>query len=132
MNELVLITVGALVGAGVGWVIAHHIAIKAFANVISRLGIPEHKLEALLDDIRENGYQEEEDSIPLEHTLTVRVEQHGGVLYAYNDETEQYIGQHTDPEELIETISQSVPADTLVNIPINKGGIFFKDCAEKG
>ena len=129
MEELVGYIIVLVIGIAIGWFYANRVAIQAFANVIQRLGVPEEKLIELMEDIKENGYQEEEESSPIEDTIEVRVEQVDGVLYAYNDVTQEFLAQHSDPELLIERISQQIPSGSLVSIPVNKGGLFFKDIA---
>jgi hypothetical protein len=78
-----------------------------FARILDDLGVKPHQIKALLD---EDTAAESEELARLE----VRVEQHQGVLFAYRTDTEEFLGQGTDKQTLIDSIARRLRDVRLV------------------
>lgn len=129
-----LLIVG-FIGALLGWSVAKYLYTNALAQLIESLNISEDQLRRAVHDlgidipdtkpethtIEIDGEEYEYDSY-----VEVRIEESGGVLYAYDDDTDQFIAQDRDPNELIEFLTNHFPAKTRVNIDPNNGAEYLK------
>lgn len=120
-----------IVGGLIGWYACHRFAVRALADVLNRLGIPQERMEALLEEILEDDSDTDqpETLADPEHTVEVEVELVDEVYYAYRWDTAEFIAQADTPAQLLDRMVQRFPKDTHVNIDIERGGLFFKDLA---
>ena len=81
-----------------------------FARILDDLGVKPAQIKALLDkDLA--AEEDEEDGLA---RLEVRVEQHQGVLFAYRTDTEEFLGQGTDKQTLVDSIARRLRDVRLV------------------
>jgi division protein CdvB (Snf7/Vps24/ESCRT-III family) len=97
------------------WVTTHLLALS-FRQILNDLGVKNEQLRKLaenvgveLPDVNENT-QDGTQLTPLEITL----EQHQGVLYAYRKDTKQFLGQGTDQQGLVDSISKRMDNVRLI------------------
>jgi hypothetical protein len=97
------------------WVTTHLLALS-FRQILNDLGVKNSQLRQLaenvgleLPDVNENTA----DGVTLV-PLEVTIEQHQGVLYAYRKDTKQFLGQGTDREGLIDSISKRMTDVRLI------------------
>ena len=97
------------------WVTTHLLALS-FRQILNDLGVKNSQLRQLaenvgleLPDVNENTATGV-TLVPLE----VTIEQHQGVLYAYRKDTKQFLGQGTDREGLIDSISKRMTDVRLI------------------
>ena len=97
------------------WVTTHLLALS-FRQILTDLGIKNSQLRKLAEDVGVELPAVNENTatgdtlIPLEITL----EQHQGVLYAYRKDNQQFLGQGTDREGLIDSISKRMTDVRLI------------------
>ena len=97
------------------WVTTHLLALS-FRQILTDLGVKNEQLRKLATDVgielpAVNADTADGDRLtPLEITL----EQHQGVLYAYRKDTKQFLGQGTDREGLIDSISKRMTDVRLI------------------
>jgi hypothetical protein len=97
------------------WVTTHLLALS-FRQILTDLGVKNEQLRKLAEnvgvdvpDVNENTALGDQLT-PLE----VTIEQHQGVLYAYRKDTKQFLGQGTDREGLIDSISKRMTDVRLI------------------
>jgi hypothetical protein len=78
-----------------------------FARILDDLGVKPAQIKALLD----KDLAADEDDLT---RLEVRVEQHQGVLFAYRTDTEEFLGQGTDKQTLVDSIARRLRDVRLV------------------
>jgi hypothetical protein len=116
MELLIAIIIAFAFGWYAGsWVTTHLLALS-FRQILDDLGVKNSQLRKLatdvgveLPDVNENTATGEELT-PLE----VTIEQHQGVLYAYRKDTKQFLGQGTDQQGLIDSISKRMTDVRLI------------------
>jgi hypothetical protein len=97
------------------WVTTHLLALS-FRQILTDLGVKNSQLRKLAENVgvelpAVNENAADGDSLtPLE----VTIEQHQGVLYAYRKDNQQFLGQGTDREGLIDSISKRMTDVRLI------------------
>jgi hypothetical protein len=116
MELLILVVIAFAFGWYAGsWVTTHLLALS-FRQILNDLGVKNEQLRKLATDVglelpAVNADTATGDTlVPLE----VTIEQHQGVLYAYRKDTKQFLGQGTDREGLIDSISKRMTDVRLI------------------
>lgn len=103
--EYILAAVGFIVGWIMGAKITRAIMQRVFAEVLGDLNINADNLKALAEkygmkvtkvEVDENGEEQE--------VVEVKIEEHHGQLYAFRKDTDKFLGQGANREELIERL----------------------------
>ena len=116
MELLILVVIAFALGWYAGsWVTTHLLALS-FRQILTDLGVKNSQLRQLATDVgielpavNENA----QDGVGLT-PLEVTIEQHQGVLYAYRKDNKQFLGQGTDREGLIDSISKRMTDVRLI------------------
>lgn len=102
--EYIIVAVAAfIVGYMIGGAIRGAMQAMAFKNILQDLGVTTEQLLKLKDRIDRQGPSPDLDVT--ENVIEVRLEQHGNQIYAYRKDTEQFLGQGTDREALIQHLN---------------------------
>jgi PP-loop superfamily ATP-utilizing enzyme len=107
-----------LIAFALGWWIGHKVSgfwmALSFREILKDLGVTEQQLKKLAEkngiDLPEKPTEESEET-PILTPIEIRIEEHQGVLYAYRLDNDQFLGQGTDREALIERLT-----DNLTNV----------------
>jgi hypothetical protein len=116
MELLIAIIIAFAFGWYAGsWVTTHLLALS-FRQILTDLGVKNEQLRALAENV---GVElpAVNESTALRDQLTpleVILEQHQGVIYAYRKDTKQFLGQGTDREGLIDSISKRMTDVRLI------------------
>ena len=122
IETLILIVLAFAVGWRLGSWITTHLLAQSFRQILNDLGVKNSQLRKLAEDVgvelpAVNASTAEGDSLtPVEITI----EQHQGVLYAYRKDNQQFLGQGTDRQGLIDSISKRM-TDVRLIIDQNDG-----------
>jgi len=116
MELVILVVIAFALGWYAGsWVTTHLLALS-FRQILTDLGVKNSQLRQLATDVgielpavNENA----QDGVGLT-PLEVTIEQHQGVLYAYRKDNKQFLGQGTDREGLIDSISKRMTDVRLI------------------
>lgn len=111
--ELIIVLI---VGLVVGYKISTAMHLQAIKDLLRSLDISNEDLmraarknasaEMLLElDAIEQRYQQQKSE---ETVIDVKLEQHGGQIYAFRKDTDQFIGQGADTAALIERLNQTL------------------------
>ena len=124
--EIIIGIFAFMFGLFIGFQYAARQSGKVFHYMLEEFGVSE---EQLLRKAAELGIDtsdyEPEDS----NTVELTVERLDGRYYAYRYETDEFIAQDDTPEGLLEQLIRHFPANTRVNIDIDRGGKYFQNCA---
>ena len=111
---LIVFALGCWIGS---WVRGTWMALS-FREILKDLGVTEQQLRKLAQD---NNIKIDEDklkdTITGEITVTpmeIKIEQHGDMLYAYKLEDDQFLGQGTDREALIQRLTENLTNVRLI------------------
>jgi hypothetical protein len=113
MIELII---ALLVGIWIGRTVSNVINQWTFSKILEDLKVTDRQLMELRDQI--DG---EEVAI-----VEIKLEQHLGQLYAYRKDTEEFLGQGTDREQLIETLKTRFTGKTTVVVREQDGAELIK------
>jgi hypothetical protein len=93
-----------------------HLLALSFRQILNDLGIKNEQLRKLATDVGVDVPDVNADAQP-ENTLTpleIVLEQHQGVIYAYRKDNKQFLGQGTDQQGLIDSISKRMTDVRLI------------------
>ena len=102
-----------LIVAGVGWwegsAWTAMVLRSGFQKILKELGVTEQQLKKLARD-HGMGVEEAKPSAdePQLTSVEIKLEQHQGVIYAYQIEDGKFLGQGADREELIESLKKNL------------------------
>jgi hypothetical protein len=96
--DVVAFIVGTVIGFAVGWRICNRFHENMLSEILESAGVTADQLEAAILKIQQD---EPEDAMP---SVEVRIEQHGAALYDFRVDTDQFLGQCIDRDELIARI----------------------------
>jgi hypothetical protein len=97
------------------WVTTHLLALS-FRQILNDLGVKNEQLRKLATDVGvelpavNQNTADGEQLTPVE----VTIEQHQGVLYAYRKDNQQFLGQGTDRQGLVDSISKRMTDVRLI------------------
>ena len=112
----ILVVIAFASGWYAGSKITEHLLALSFRQILNDLGIKNEQLRKLATDVGVELPDVNADTatgdtlVPLE----VTIEQHQGVLYAYRKDNQQFLGQGTDREGLIDSISKRMTDVRLI------------------
>lgn len=128
--------IGIIVGAAGGFFVAQYMYLAALQQLLQRLDIKEADLRRVAEEMGLDIAKPEPETVEVDGEVyeydvyvEVRVEKLGDTLYAYNDETNEFLAQERDPALLVERLSQLFPTRTRVNVDPANGGNFLKNVA---
>jgi hypothetical protein len=119
MEFLVEFIIGFVIGAYLGSKITGWLNRATFQEILDDLNVSDKQLEDLA---RRNGVkfdhdEESADSVIIE----VKIEQHGDQLYAYRKDSDEFLGQGSNKDELIDRLTGQFSANTKLVIAKEDG-----------
>lgn len=104
MSEFTIgIIVAFIVGAIVGWKVNDALFKYTFGKMLNDAGVTDAKLAQFIKHWQPIVEQESGIS-PVEDKISIKIEQHNGVLYAFRKDTDAFLGQAATAEELIDVL----------------------------
>jgi hypothetical protein len=116
MELLIAILIAFAFGWYAGSWITTHLLALSFRQILTDLGVKNEQLRKLAEDVGvelPDVNQNTADGVGLT-PLEVIIEQHQGVLYAYRKDNQQFLGQGTDQEGLVDSISKRMTDVRLI------------------
>ena len=95
--ELICFIVGLIIGAWSSTLFNRWI----FSQVLDRLGVDHLRLKKLAEDLESEVTEPQEPHEEQTTQLLIKLEEHNGVIFAYDRETMQFLAQGTDADALI-------------------------------
>ncbi len=105
IDIIVLLALGFVIG----YKVSEIIHLLSFRRIMRDLKITEQQLREVA---RDNGIDvpddrsEEDRELGIRETIHIKIEQHGGQIYAYKSDTDEFLGQGTDPDDLVNGIAR--------------------------
>ncbi len=96
-------------GFAIGYKVSEIIHLLSFRRIMRDLNISEQQLIKVARDqgIAVKDERSEEDrELGIRETIHIKIEQHGGQIYAYKSDTDEFLGQGTDPDDLVNGIAR--------------------------
>ena len=113
---MIEIIIALLVGIWIGRTVSNVINQWTFSKILEDLKVTDRQLMELRDQI------DGEDTAIVE----IKLEQHLGQLYAYRKDTEEFLGQGPDREQLIERLKARFTEKTTVVVREQDGADLIK------
>ena len=103
---LLIVCVAAIAGA-IGFKAASLMYQAIFADMLEKLGVTEEQIRKLGKSLGEELGQDTSifDEVAGKDTISIRIEKHNNTLYAYRKDTEEFLGQGTDKDELLDRLN---------------------------
>ena len=111
--DLLAFVLGCILGGIVGYKAADHLHKALIPDIFRRAGVTPEKLEAVMKDLQREIDTEEGKTVEFPN-LEIKVEQHGGRMFAYRKDSGLFLAQGKTRDELIAMISEKVSNVTLV------------------
>jgi hypothetical protein len=116
IETAIILVLAFAAGWYIGSTVTTHLLALSFRQILQDLGVKNSQLRQLAEDVgvavpAVNENAADGDSLtPVE----VTIEQHQGVLYAYRKDNQQFLGQGTDRQGLIDSISKRMTDVRLI------------------
>ena len=112
----ILVVIAFAFGWYLGSQVTAYLLSLSFRQILNDLGVKNEQLLKLAQDIDPDfsAVNASTDSGEGLTPLEVTIEQHQGVLYAYRKDNKQFLGQGTDREGLIDSISKRMDNVRLI------------------
>ena len=126
--EIIVGIFAFMFGLFIGFQYAARQSGKVFHHMLEELGVTEDQLlkKAAEMGIDTSDYVREDTE---DNTVELTVERVEGRYFAYRWETDEFLAQDDTPEGLLEQLIKLFPANTRVNIDIERGGKYFENLA---
>lgn len=116
IETAIILVLAFAAGWYIGSTVTTHLLALSFRQILNDLGVKNSQLRQLANDVGVDVPDVNEntaDGVGLT-PLEVTIEQHQGVLYAYRKDNQQFLGQGTDREGLIASISKRMTDVRLI------------------
>jgi hypothetical protein len=116
--EYIIVAILAFIA---GWTISSWISAHAFREILNDLGVSDDQLMKFLE---ENPEAEEEVELEV---MEIKIEEHEGRLYAYRLDDDQFLGQGTDHNTLINRLTENLTNVKLIISEENGAKLIAKE-----
>ena len=118
------IVVGVFIGTFVGFKIGERIHVSMFKDILTRLQIPESRMLAMLEELRDDLPDDHEDAMP---RVKVKVELVNDQLYVYRLDTMEFLCQGANREAVIACLADRFHKDFKIILSEEHGAKYLKE-----
>jgi hypothetical protein len=118
------IVLGVFIGAFVGFKIGERIHVSMFKDILTRLQIPESRMLAMLEELRDDLPDDHEDAMP---RVKVKVELVNDQLYVYRLDTMEFLCQGANREAVIACLADRFHKDFKIVLSEENGAKYLKE-----
>jgi hypothetical protein len=118
------IVLGVFIGTFVGFKIGERIHVSMFKDILTRLQIPESRMLAMLEELRDDLPDDHEDAMP---RVAVKVELVNDQLYVYRLDTMEFLCQGANREAVIACLADRFRKDFKIVLSEEHGAKFLKE-----
>jgi hypothetical protein len=104
----------------VGWKVSAWIQTYITKQILEDLGVTDKQLLKAIADMEAD--KPEAAAIDNRTTVELKIEAHGGHLYAFDLATDTFVSQAADPDSLVDTLFKRYPVNTRIVIQRENGG----------
>jgi hypothetical protein len=130
IEVLILCAVVGIISGMVSWKASAAFHQSIFAEMLERLDVSEEQLKGMVKEMADEAglvlSPQESKAVEWANEINIRIEQHKDTLYAYRKDTEEFLGQGTDKDELIERLNSKFPGGARLNVAEQDGAAHFK------
>lgn len=119
MIDFLISLVTFILGAAWGWFLCDRWHTKMIGEILQRAGVTDQQLRGLVSELRSELPKEHPDALP---DVEVKVEQHGGQLYAYRVDNDEFLGQGADRDSLLAAINEKARTNFNMIVRKDQGG----------
>lgn len=119
MIDILLLVALFFSGFALGFKVSDVWHTRMIREILERAGLNDEKLHKVVNSIRAELPEGHEDGLP---KVEVKIEQHGGQLYAYRADNDEFLGQGTDRESLITAIQEKTKDNFIMVVRQDQGG----------
>ena len=128
METFILIVLGFVVG----YKISEIVHVYSFKKILDDLGVGEGDLRKLHSKLaKEVGEEAEEEPQAERIPVEIKVEEHQGILFAYEAEHDTFIAQGKTSDELLERIMNKYPVNVRVICDRSNGGDLIEEAVQR-
>jgi hypothetical protein len=129
LSLILLIVCVAAVAGVIGFQIAALMYQAIFADMLEKLGVTEEQVRKLGKQLGEELGQDTSvfDEVDGKDAINIRIEKHNNTLYAYRKDTEEFLGQGTDKDELIERLNSKFANGAHLIVTEDDGAALVKE-----
>ena len=102
--DILAFIIGAVLGGLIGYRVADGVHKAVMPDMFRRLGVTPDQLEQVLQDLQKEVNAEEGKDTRTE--ITIKVEQHGTQLYVFRKDTDEFLGQGKDHNEILSILQK--------------------------
>jgi hypothetical protein len=111
----------------IGWKLSAWIQTYITKQILQDLGVTDKQLLKAIADME----ADKPEAIDNRTTVELKVETHGGHLYAYDLATDTFVSQAADPDSLVDTLFKRYPVNTRIVIQRENGGDLVEAALER-
>lgn len=131
IDVFLLCLVTGCLSAWIGWKASAAFHQNIFAEMLERLDISEDQLKGMVKEMAEEAGLElspqEAKAVEWANEIKIRIEKHNDTLYAYRKDTEEFLGQGTDKDELIGRLNIKFAGGAQLVVSEEDGAGHIKD-----
>lgn len=104
----------------IGWKLSAWIQTYITKQILQDLGVTDKQLLKAIADMEAD--KPEATAVDNRTTVELKIEKLGSYLYAFELDTDTFVGQAADPDSLVDTLFKRFPVNTRIVIQRENGG----------
>jgi alpha/beta superfamily hydrolase len=104
MDAFVFLLLGFVFGAVIGFRVSERLHQHVMPDLLKRLGVTPDKLTTAMQDLQKELGQDVPADQQTSTEVAIKIEQHGGQIYVFRKEDDQFLGQGQDYDAVIKTL----------------------------
>jgi hypothetical protein len=113
----------------VGWKLSAWVQTYITKQILQDLGVTDKQLLKAIADMEAD--KPGATAIDNRTTVELKIETHGGHLYAFELATDTFVSQAADPDSLVDTLFKRYPVNTRIVIQRENGGDLVEAALER-
>jgi hypothetical protein len=127
METFILVALGFVVG----WKLSEIFHVMSFKKILEDLDVKEADLRKLHSKLASDSEEDEAEKPTGKIIIEIKVEQHQGLLFAYEAEDDTFIAQGQNGDELLSRILDKYPVNVRVVCDRSNGGELIEEAVQK-
>jgi hypothetical protein len=122
--DLLAFLIGGVIGGIVGWRLCDHFHISLTTDLLKAVGVGESQLKQAILNLQAELPQDAEPALP---GVEVRVEQVDNQLYVYRLDTEEFLCQGANRDDIINCLTTRFHKDFKIIVSEEHGAKYLKE-----
>lgn len=116
-DSTLALVVGIVCGIYLGWKASERFHTAMISDILERAGVTPERLQTMMAELGKEIDEEEADDDSNLPVVNIKIEQQGEQLYAFRKDNDQFLGQGSTKEALIERMGEKLRNVRLVVTP---------------